>query len=127
MDEVTSRQNTPARPQTPENRYFVGHKTPTRVSFDARSSYSAQDEQPYVDNDWAKGRSLHKKMETREKAKQTCEQCGTTEGKLHLHHPNRLARAKPVTKGMGHVAQSGLEQKTILLCHTCHAAYHANS
>ena len=44
-----------------------------------------------------------------------------------VHHPNRLARAKRVTKGMGHVAQSGLEQKTTLLCHTCHTAYHANS
>jgi hypothetical protein len=119
--------HTPAKSQTSENRTFVWHKTPSRLSFAAPSSYSVQDEQPYIDNGWAKGRSLHKKVETREKAKQACEHCGTTEGKLYVHHPNRLAKAKRVTKGMGHVAQSGLEQKTILLCHTCHTAYHANS
>jgi len=119
--------HTPARPQTPENRYFIWHKTPTRLGFDASSSYSVQDEQPYIDTGWAKGRSLHKKVETRTRAKQTCEHCGTTSGKLYVHHPNRLAKAKRVTKGMGHVAQSGLEQKTVLLCHTCHTAYHANS
>lgn len=119
--------STPAKPQTPEHRYFVWHKSPTRLSFAAPASYSVEDEQPYVDNGWAKGRSLHKRVETREKAKQACEHCGTTEGKLYVHHPNRLAKAKRVTKGMGHVAQSGEEQKTILLCHTCHTAYHANS
>jgi hypothetical protein len=113
----------PARPQTPENRYFIWHKTPTRLSFDAYSS-SVQDEQAYIDIGWAKGRSLHKKVETKARAKQACEHCGTTEGKLYVHHPNRLAKAKRVTKGNGHVAQSGLEQKTILLCHTCHTAYH---
>jgi len=115
----------PARPQTPENRYFIWHKTPTRLSFDACSYI--QDEQAYIDIGWAKGRSLHKKVETQARAKQTCEHCGATDGKLYVHHPNRLAKAKRVTKGMGHVAQSGLEQKTILLCHTCHTAYHANS
>lgn len=46
----------PARPQTPENRYFIWHKTPTRLSFDTYSS--VQDEQAYIDNGWAKGRSL---------------------------------------------------------------------
>jgi group II intron reverse transcriptase/maturase len=117
----------PANPQSAENRYFIWHKIPSRLSFDAQSSYSVQDEQPYIDTGWAKGRSLQKKVETRAKAKHACEHCGVTEGKLYVHHPNRLAKAKRVTKGMGHVAQSGLKQKTVLLCHTCHTAYHANS
>lgn len=119
--------NTPAKPQSPENRYFVWHKTPTRLGFDAHSSHAVQDEQPYIDNGWAKGRSLHKKVETRAKAKQACERCGTTEGRLYVHHPNRLAKATRVTKGMGPVTQSGMQQKTVLLCQNCHVIYHANS
>lgn len=117
----------PAKPQTPENRYFLWHKTPTRLGLGTSAAYQVLDEQPYIDRGWAKGRSLHKKVETRAKAKQGCQHCGTDSGKLYVHHPNRLAKAKRVAKGMGHVAQSGLEQHTILLCHTCHTAYHANS
>ena len=34
------------------------------------------------------------------------------------------AKAKRVKKGTGHVAQSGMEQHTKLLCHACHMAHH---
>jgi group II intron reverse transcriptase/maturase len=119
--------HTPTQSQTTQNRYFLWHKTPTRLGLGTSAAYQVLDEQPYIDRGWAKGRSLHKKLETKTRAKQACEHCRTMDGRLYVHHPNRLAKAKRVTKGMGHVAQSGLEQKTILLCHTCHTAYHANS
>jgi hypothetical protein len=88
---------------------------------------SVQDEQAYIDRGWAKGRSLHKKLETKANAQQCCEHCGRSDIQLYVHHPNRLAKAKRVTKGMGHVVQSGSEQKTILLCRNCHTAFHAKS
>lgn len=117
--------STPAKTQTPEHRYFIWHKTPARLGLGAGSSYQVQDEQSYIDRGWAKGRSLHKKLETKASAQQRCEHCGTNDRRLYVHHPNRLAKAKRVTKGMGHVVQSGLEQKTLLLCRNCHTAYHA--
>ncbi len=119
--------NTPAKLQTPQNRYFLWHKTPARLGLAANSSYQVQDEQPYIDRGWAKGRSQHQKLDTKAKAELRCEHCGIKGVMLFVHHPNRLAKAKRVAKGMGHVAQSGLEQKTILLCRTCHTAYHAKS
>jgi hypothetical protein len=83
-----------------------------------------QDTQPYLNRGWAQGRSQQKKLETQVKANLTCEHCGTQGVTLYVHHPNRRAKAKCVKKGAGHVAQSGFEQKTILLCHACHTTYH---
>lgn len=119
--------NPPGQPQTPENRYFIWHKTLARLGLGVGSVERVQDEQAYLDMNWAKGRSLHKKLETKARAKLRCEHCGISDGRLFVHHPNRLAKAKRVAKGMGHVVQSGLEQKTILLCRNCHTAYHAKS
>jgi hypothetical protein len=98
----------PGKPQSAENRYFIWHKTPPRLQFNTDSVYFVDDRQPYLNREWAKGRSLQKKLETRAKAEMRCEQCGASGVTLYVHHPNRLANAKRVTKGMGHVTQSDL-------------------
>jgi len=114
----------PGQPLTPENRYFIWHKTPKRLSLAIGTAAHVQDKQPYVNANWATGRSLHKKLETQTKAELRCESCGATGVTLYVHHPHRLAKAKRVKKGTGHVAQSGMEQETKLLCHKCHMAHH---
>ena len=83
-----------------------------------------EDKQAYINTNWAKGRSQHKRLETKAAAEDRCQICGTTLGQLNTHHPNRLAKAKRVKKGWGHVAQSGMEQQTKLLCQTCHMSHH---
>lgn len=114
----------PGKPQNAENRYFIWHKTPTRLQLNATPSYHVDDGQPYLNTNWAAGRSEQKKLETRAKAEMCCEHCGASGGTLYVHHPNRLANAKRVTKGIGHVAQSGVTQETTLLCHECHMYHH---
>jgi group II intron reverse transcriptase/maturase len=114
----------PGQPHTPEHRYFIWHKTLPRVPLGSRTVSSVQDQQPYVDVQWAKGHSQHQRQEARAKAELRCEQCGATGVTLYVHHPNRLANAKRVKKGMGHVAQSGSEQAVKLLCRKCHMAHH---
>ncbi len=113
-----------SQPCTPEHGYFIWHKTPPRVPLGSKSAASVQDQQPYVDVQWAKGRSQHQKQEARAKAKLRCEQCGASGVTLYVHHPNRLANAKRVKKGMAHVVQSGGEQSVKLLCRKCHMAHH---
>jgi RNA-directed DNA polymerase len=119
----------PGKPQTPENRHFIWHKTPKRLQLGVAVAGQVQDKQPYLNANWGKGHSQQKRLETRAKAELRCESCGATGVTLYVHHPNRLAKAKRVKKGTGHVAQSGLEQETKLLCRACHMAYHhhANS
>ncbi len=114
----------PGHAQTPEHRYFLWHKTLPRLPLNAHTTYQVQDHEAYLNTGWAQGRSEQKKWETRTKAGNRCEGCGATETQLYVHHPNRLARAKRVKKGSSHVAQSGLEQHTKLLCYTCHMAHH---
>lgn len=114
----------PGKPQSKENRYFIWHKTPPRLPFNVNQIYSVEDSQSYINTGWAKGRSQQKKMETHAKAEKRCEQCGAEGVTLYVHHPKRLENAKRVKKGMAHVAQSGMTQTTILLCHTCHMNYH---
>ena len=114
----------PGKSRTPENRYFIWHKTPQRLQLGSATTAQVQDRQPYLSVEWARGRSLYKKMETRAKAKLRCESCGATGVTLYVHHPNRLAKVKRVKKGAGHVAQSGMEQETKLLCRKCHMAHH---
>ena len=114
----------PGKPQMPENRYFVWHKTPTRLQLGVSSAYSVDDRQAYIDRGWAKGHSQQQRLETRTKADLQCQHCGTSGVMLYVHHPNRLANAKRVKKGMGHVAQSGIEQEAVLVCRSCHTSYH---
>lgn len=114
----------PGKPIRLENRYYVWHKTPSRLSLGISSSYYVNDEQPNLVTSWATGHSRQQRMETRSRAKMCCESCGMSGVTLFVHHPNQLAKAKRVTKGMGHVAQSGMEQKTVLLCRNCHLSYH---
>lgn len=114
----------PGKPRIPENRYFIWHKTLTRRQLGNPWAYEVQDVQPYLNRSWAKGRSQQKKLETQEKANRCCERCGVSGVTLYVHHPNRLANAKHVKKGQAHVAQSGLEQETILLCLACHMEHH---
>ncbi len=115
---------TPAQPQTPEHRYFIWHKTLPRLSLAARTTGTVNDSMAYINTNWAKGRSEHQKLTTRTRAHNRCESCGRTDEPLVVHHPNRLANAKRVKAGMGHVAHSGIAQRTKLLCHTCHMQHH---
>lgn len=117
----------PGKPPTTGNRYFIWHKTLPRRSLGLAWVEEVQDAQPYIDRGWAQGRSQHKRVETRARAALKCEHCGASGVTLYVHHPNRLVKAKRVKKGWGPVAQSGLEQDTILLCRACHTAYHARS
>lgn len=114
----------PGKPQSEENRYFIWHKTPSRLQLNVNQVYSVEDSQSYVNTNWAKGRSQQKKLETQTRAEKHCEQCGAEGVTLFVHHPNRLEKAKRVNKGAAHVAQSGITQTTILLCHTCHMNHH---
>jgi len=114
----------PGQTPSPETRYFIWHKTPRRLSLATKTITQVNDKQAYINTDWAKGRSQHKRLETRAEANDTCQSCGTTTGPLITHHPNKLSKAKRVKKGSGHVAQSGIEQRTKLLCHACHMAHH---
>lgn len=114
----------PGKPPNLENRYFIWHKSPTRLQFNTVQVYQVEDEQAYINDNWAQGRSQHKRMETLAKAGYRCEQCGAEGVMLFVHHLNRLEKAKRVKKGMAHVAQSGISQTTKLLCHTCHMSYH---
>ena len=107
-----------------KNRYFIWHKTPRRLQLGSSTVYQVEDRTAYINTNWAKGRSQHKKLETQEKAERCCQHCGATQVTLYVHHPNRLVHAKRVKQGMGHVAQSGFEQETILLCRACHMRYH---
>jgi group II intron reverse transcriptase/maturase len=114
----------PDKTPSPETRYFIWHKTPKRLSLAAKTATRVEDKQAYINTNWAKGRSQHKRLETKAAAKDTCQSCGTTSGPFTTHHPNRLSKAKRVKKGSGHVAQSGMEQQTKLLCRACHMAHH---
>ncbi len=114
----------PGKPPGPEYRYFVWHKTPSRLPLGANSVYWVDDRQAYINCNWAKGRSQQKKLETQLKAGRRCENCGATGVTLYVHHPHRLAQAKRVKKGSAHVAQSGMQQNTILLCRKCHLSFH---
>lgn len=112
----------PDQPPAPENRYFIWHKTPTRLSL-ATTTW-VDDKQAYLNTNWAKGRSQQKRLETKAAAEEQCQSCGTTMGPFITHHPNRLSKAKRVKQGWGHVAQSGIEQHTKLLCQACHISHH---
>ena len=114
----------PGKTPSSETRYFIWHKTPKRLSLATNITTQVEDKQAYINTNWAKGRSRHKQLETRRKANDTCQGCGTTIGPFITHHPNKLFKAKRVKKGFGHVAQSGIEQQTKLLCRTCHMAHH---
>lgn len=114
----------PGKSPTPENRYFIWHKTPKRLGLSSIAAKDVQDRPAPINQNWAQGRSQHKKLETQTRAELRCEQCGAIGVMLYVHHPNRLAKAKRVKKGAGNVAQSGMEQQTKLLCHACHMAHH---
>jgi len=114
----------PGSPKTPQNRYFIWHKPPAYCSVYSVEAYSARDQQAYIDTRWAAGHSRQNRRETRLKANLLCENCGATGVTLYVHHPNRLGKIKRIKKGNAHVASSGMEQETKLLCHPCHMQYH---
>jgi hypothetical protein len=78
----------PGKPPSPETRYFIWHKTPQRLSLASATVSIVQDKQAYINTNWAKGRSQHKRLETRAKAADTCQHCGATGEPLFVHHPN---------------------------------------
>jgi group II intron reverse transcriptase/maturase len=114
----------PGKPPSSKTRYFVWHKTPRRLTLGSSVASTVQDKQAYINTDWAKGRSQHKRLETIAVAGNACQDCGTTGVPLFTHHPNRLHKAGRVKNGSGHVAKSGMAQRTKLLCYACHMAHH---
>jgi group II intron reverse transcriptase/maturase len=116
----------PGEPPSPETRYFIWHKTPRRLLLASPTVTTVQDKQTGINTDWAKGRSRHKRLETRATAGNACQHCGATGEPLYVHHPNRLSKVKVVKKGSARVAQSGIAQQTKLLCYACHLAHHQN-
>jgi len=52
-----------------------------------------------------------------------CEWCGTTEGKMEVHHVRRLRDLKG--KSVWEVEMIGRQRKTLVLCRVCHDALHA--
>lgn len=114
----------PGSPRTPQNRYFIWHKPPAYRSVYSREAHGAQDQQAYIDTHWADGHSQTTRRETRLNAKLCCQHCGASGVTLYVHHPNRLGKMRRVKKGNGHVASSGSEQETKLLCRACHMQFH---
>jgi hypothetical protein len=114
----------PGKLPSPETRYFVWHKTPQRLTLTSATVKTVRDRRICIDTGWAGGYSQHKRLETRFTAHDSCQCCGATEVPLFVHHPNRLDKAKRGRKGASHVARSGIEQQTKLLCRTCHLAHH---
>ncbi|HSH80638.1 MAG TPA: group II intron reverse transcriptase/maturase [Herpetosiphonaceae bacterium] len=115
---------TPGKSQTPEHRYFLWHKLLPRLPLNAVPTYQVQDREAYLNLGWARGRSTHKKLATRAEAGNQCARCGADASTHEVHHPHRLSKVKRVKKGWGHVAQSGMDQQTTLLCRRCHMAHH---
>lgn len=99
---------------------FIWNKYPAHRSILSPGG-TADDCKPYINTNWAGGRSLERKAQAMVKAKGQCEGCGREGIKLVLHHPNRLRNASQNTKS---VAQSGYEQAVKLLCHDCHKDHH---
>jgi group II intron reverse transcriptase/maturase len=54
----------PGKPPSSKTRYFVWHKTPRRLTLGSSVASTVQDKQAYINTDWAKGRSQHKRLET---------------------------------------------------------------
>jgi group II intron reverse transcriptase/maturase len=82
---------------------------------------TADDLKPYINTNWAGGRSLERKAQAMVKAQGRCEGCGREGMKLVMHHPKRLRNASQNTKS---VAQSGYEQEVKMLCLDCHQDHH---
>jgi group II intron reverse transcriptase/maturase len=107
-----------------DSRYFLWHKRPKRRSVLTPEAITAQDRKPYLNTNWARGRSLTRRLEALAIAERTCQDCGCSDEPLYVHHANRLRNAKRVRKGYGHVAQSGHAQQGKVLCQACHLEYH---
>jgi hypothetical protein len=114
----------PGKPPSADNRYYLWHKAPSRLTMFSFEASCVQDQQSFINTTWAKGHSQQKRLETREMANYQCQGCGTTDVDLFVHHPNRLSKAKQVIKNQRTVAQSGMMQQTKLLCYSCHLAHH---
>lgn len=99
---------------------FIWNKYPKHRSILQPGGY-ATDTVPYINTNWAGGRSLERKAQAQETAKGQCEGCGREGMTLFMHHPNRLRNASQNTKA---VSQSGYEQDVKMLCHDCHKDHH---
>jgi len=63
----------PGTSPTPENRYYLWHKTARRLSIASRTAWYVQDKQAVIDTNWAKGHSQHKRLKIREKTNHQCQ------------------------------------------------------
>ena len=117
----------PGKPPSTENRFYLWHKAPSRLSLASMTTRYVQNQQAFIDTNWASGYSLQKRLETRELANHHCQNCGSTDVDLFVHHPNRLRNAKQAKRGSRNTAKSGMNQHTKLLCYSCHLAHHHGS
>jgi len=104
--------------------YFLWHKRPQRLPLIAQEATDTEPKEPPLNTSWATGHSLAQRADAKADAHGVCQGCGRNDQPLYLHHPSRLRNAKRVRKGYGHVAQSGLDQQGLMLCTSCHLAYH---
>jgi hypothetical protein len=117
----------PGTPPITDNRFYLWHKAPSRLSLASMTTRYVQDQHAFIDTNWASGYSLHKRLETRELANHHCQNCGSTDVDLFVHHPNRLRNVKQAKRGSRNTAISGMTQHTKLLCYSCHLAHHHGS
>ena len=116
------------KPTHPHSSNQIATEEPSELPCTGRRAWGAADQMGQTgrssrwrnDHPWRMG-----KPGTGQRARDMrCEQCGASGIVLYVHHPNRLAYAKRVTKWIGHVAQSGIAQETVLLCHECMHKHH---
>lgn len=105
------------------DRLFIWNRYPKHRSILSPGGH-ATDAKPYINTNWAGGRSLERKAQAQTQADGRCEGCGKTGVELIMHHPRRLRKVNQSTKS---VAQSGYEQQVKMLCHDCHLAHHHGS
>jgi len=117
----------PGTPPITNNRFYLWHKAPSRLSLASMTTRYVQDQHAFIDTNWAYGYSVHKRLETQELANHHCQNCGSTDVDLFVHHPNRLRNVKQAKRGSRNTAISGMTQHTKLLCYPCHLAHHHGS
>jgi group II intron reverse transcriptase/maturase len=112
-----------AKPES-DDRYFIWHQRPKRLSLFTKAGLTVQDTKSPLITNWASGHSLAQRAKAKAETNNTCQGCGRRNVPLTLHHPNRLHKVKRDRKGKNRVAQSGYDQQGKLLCQSCHLEFH---
>jgi len=88
---------------------------PRTERIDRWEGHTEIDEIPQVTHEWAKGRSIERRIEALEEANYQCQECGTAEN-LEAHHVGGLRGYR----GTKHLAEAGKAKDLIVLCRACH-------